>query len=258
MSQHPLRDVSKSQLLELCITVFSWSVCHDCSNPNPTAPQCRQCPANRTKRLNKYLDTYRTLTSAYAPDDVQHPALASHGDVFELIRLIRTNSGLTRKEITKIAFPHETLTVAPSINDQHTAVNLALRAMTMINYTINDRGCNLLEAGLYQSPWSNDSRIGEFLNGCFPTSEHPELNNETEVSYLDIRRALKARKLQKHAGIKFRGTNNIRRHLMLDRKTNIVEIFHHTSFLKEHLRLTKDCVNDVSFDDCMILYVLLL
>lgn len=251
MSHHPLANVSNSQSLELCITVFSWGICHCCSNPDPARPKCRQCPANRTQRLNKYLDTYRILTSAYTPDDIQHPALTSHEDVFKLIRLIKSNSKMTRKEITKLAFPDETLKAAPRSNDQHAAVNLGLRVMTMINCTVGGQSWNLLEAGLYQSPWKNDSNIGEFLNDCFPTTEHPELNDEMEFSYLDIRRALRANKLQKHAGIKFRGTNNIRRHLMLDRKTNVVEIFHHTSFIKEHLRLTKNHFNEITFDSCI-------
>lgn len=158
---------------------------------------------------------------------------------------------MTREEIIKAAFPYQAPKVSPTINDQHTAVSLTLRVMTMINYTASGRGWNLLEAGLYQSPWRSDSTIGEFLNECFPKTEHPELNDQTEGSYIDIRRALRARKLQKHAGIKFRGTNNIRRHLMLDRKTSVVELFHHTSFIKEHLRATKDDANDVTFENCI-------
>ncbi|KAL9620396.1 MAG: hypothetical protein Q9160_005096 [Pyrenula sp. 1 TL-2023] len=211
-------------------------------------------PSHDQPRSEMSHHTYRILALAYTPEDVHHPALASHEDVLKLIRLIRLNSRMTRKEITKVAFPCEAFKVTSSINEQQTAVDLALRVMTMVNYSGSGRGWNLLEAGLYQSPWRDDCSVGEFLSDCFPTTEHPELNDETGFAYLDIRRSLRANKLQKHAGFKFRGTNNIRRHLMLDRKINVVEIFHHTSFLKEHLRLTKDHSNEITFENCIRLY----
>jgi hypothetical protein len=55
-----------------------------------------------------------------------------------------------------------------------------------------------------------------------------------------MRRALKAKKLQKHAGLQFRSTDDLRSHLKLDDALGVVDLFHHTAFLKEHLRLTKD------------------
>lgn len=118
----------------------------------PSAYNANNFLQNRAKRPSKYLDTYSVFTFAYSPDDSQHPALASHEDIFKLILLIRTKSKITREEITELAFPHQALKVAPKANDQHTAVNLALRVMAMISYAASSQGWNLLEVGLCKLP----------------------------------------------------------------------------------------------------------
>ena len=53
-------------------------------------------------------------------------------------------------------------------------------------------------------------------------------------------KGLTGRKLNKTAGITCRATDDLREHLKLDNKNGVLQIFHQTAFLKEHLRLTKD------------------
>lgn len=55
-----------------------------------------------------------------------------------------------------------------------------------------------------------------------------------------MRAALMAKNLRKHVSLTFRLTNDLRSQLNLDRKNHVVEIYHHTAFLKEHLRFTKN------------------
>lgn len=71
-------------------------------------------------------------------------------------------------------------------------------------------------------------------------SDYPSLNDVDTESPLNMKASLTAKKLKKRAGLKFRPTDDLRSHLKLDRKNGVVEIYHHTAFLKEHLRLTKD------------------
>jgi hypothetical protein len=60
-----------------------------------------------------------------------------------------------------------------------------------------------------------------------------------------------ARKLKKHAGLSFRPTDDLRIHLKLNQRTGVVEIFHHTAFLKEHLKLTRESPKDISMVDTL-------
>ena len=77
------------------------------------------------------------------------------------------------------------------------------------------------------------------------------LNGDDPRSSDDIKAALMAKKLKKRAGLSFRPTDDLRDHLQLDRKTGSVEIYHHTAFLKEHLRLTKESPKGMSVSDSL-------
>jgi hypothetical protein len=90
-------------------------------------------------------------------------------------------------------------------------------------------------------PWRGDIPFSEFITSIFPKTDHPSIDQ--------IKDNLRAIKLKKRAGIKFEPTDDLRYHLKLDRKRAVVEIFHHTAFLKEHLRLTRDQPRNMSVAD---------
>lgn len=73
----------------------------------------------------------------------------------------------------------------------------------------------------------------------FPTTDHPSINDNDLASSLQMKSALKAKKPKKYAGLKIRPADDLRSHRRLDRRNAVVEIYHHTAFLREHLRLTK-------------------
>ncbi|MCJ1379602.1 hypothetical protein MMC17_002704 [Xylographa soralifera] len=86
----------------------------------------------------------------------------------------------------------------------------------------------------------------------FPMTDHPGLNSNGETdSPLNIRTALTAKKLMKRAGLKFQATDDSRCHLKLDRENDVVQIYHHTAFLKEHLRLIKDKALNISVSESL-------
>ena len=99
--------------------------------------------------------------------------------------------------------------------------------------------------------WKNDATFSQFVTSIFPITDHPSLNDGDTTSSTDVKVALMARKLKKRAGLDFRPTDDLRSHLQLDRKSGSVEIYHHTAFLKEQLRLTKDAPKDVSVSDSL-------
>jgi len=64
-----------------------------------------------------------------------------------------------------------------------------------------------------------------------------------------MKATLTAKKLKKRANLKFKPTDDLRNHLKLNNKTREVELYHHTAFLKEHIRLTKDQPRNLSVLD---------
>lgn len=135
--------------------------------------------------------------------------------------------------------------------------------MVMVNCSADLRSCSGLQDSVC---WSNDISFSQFVSEVFPSpTDHPRLNeddaeihtrpNENDpekvVDKVDIKGALLAKKLKKHAGLKFQPTDDIRCHLRLNKKLGVLELYHHAAFLKEHLRLTKDAPEDLSLRESL-------
>jgi hypothetical protein len=235
-SQFPLRKVTTPQLQQLAHLLWGWSICSECLACKPCKTE--DCPWPRSTVLGKYFEFYKDLTGAYESDIKygEKPGLNSHEELFEIINELKLNPDLTRGELLDNLFPER-----PARSDQERALNLAVRVMLMVNVSASRRSSDLLEHGSHQSPWRNDVGFSQFLTDAFPKTDHP--------SIAQIKENLRAKKLKKTAGLRFQPTDDLRNHLRLDRKGAIVEIFHHTAFLKEHLRRTKDECLSVSASD---------
>jgi hypothetical protein len=166
----------------------------------------------------------------------QTPGLASHEDLFRIIGELKSNPELTKAELLEKLF-----TDRPARGDQERALNLAARVAMMINCSASRQSSVLLEHGSQQTRWHKDASFSQFLRDVFPQNAHPSIE--------DIKENLQATKLKKHARLNFQPTDDLRNHLRLDRKAAVVEIFHHTAFLKEQLRLTKDQPRKLSVPD---------
>jgi hypothetical protein len=104
--------------------------------------------------------------------------------------------------------------------------------MMMVNCATSRQSSLVLEHGSQQVPWGKDVIFGGFIASIFPKTDHPSID--------DIKENPRATKLKKRAGLRFEPIDDLRNHLKLDRKRAVVGNFHHTAFLKEQLRLTKD------------------
>lgn len=173
----------------------------------------------------------------------QKPGLASHEDLMKIIGELKSNPEATREQILEKMFPDR-----PARSDQERAFNIAVRVMLMVNCATSRQSSVLLEYGNQQTPWRGDVSFSEFITSVFPKTDHPSIDQ--------IKDNLRATKLKKRAGIRFEPTDDLRNHLKLDRKRAVVEIFHHTAFLKEHLRLTRDRPRNMSVADSVKIGVL--
>jgi hypothetical protein len=196
----------------------------------------------------RFFDYYKDVTASYETElgHGKQGALRSHEDLFEVIRALKANPDLTRAQLIEKLFAAQTPGELIAVVDREHAINLAVRVMLMVNCSAPHQSSSLLEHGGYQVRWHSDVTFSQFVEDIFPMTDHPGLNEDPVGSPLDIRSALTAKKLKKRAKLKFRPTNDLRNHLKLDRSNGIVEIYHHTAFLKEHLRVTRDEARNLS------------
>ncbi|KUJ06997.1 uncharacterized protein LY89DRAFT_767316 [Mollisia scopiformis] len=243
-SQFPLGSVNNAHLQQLGEVLWSWEVCTECLAGKPC--KSKDCPWPRSTHLTLYFQHYKLLTSLYECniEEGQTSGLVSHEDIFKLIRQLQSNPELTKAELLRKLFPN-----FPIRDDQERALNLAARITMMVDCSASRQSSVLLEHGNHKIRWNNDVTFPQFLCDTFPQSVHPSIQ--------DITQELRGTKLKKHARLCFKPTDDLRNHLRLDRKAAVVEIFHHTAFLKEQLRFTKDLkVESLSATDLAKLGVL--
>jgi hypothetical protein len=180
------------------------------------------------------------VTATYDADvkTGQRPGLRSHEDLLEIFEELKSNPEVTRTELLEKLFIDR-----PVRSDQERAINIAVRVMMMVNCSTSRQSSVILEHGSQQVPWGKDVTFAEFITSIFPKTDHPSID--------DIKDNLRATRLKKRAGLSFEPTDDLRNHLKLDRKRAVVEIFHHTAFLKEQLRLTKDKPRNITVVDSL-------
>jgi hypothetical protein len=189
----------------------------------------------------RFKEYFYDLAAGYEPDveNNERPALETHEDLLRLIRALRTKPDIPRKAFSEEWFATQPNQVPIPEEDQDRAINLAVKIMVMINCSAQRQVSGLLEHGAFQKRWHNDATLTEFISDAFPETDHPVFNETEPGDGPRLKSALMAKKLKKVAGLKFKPTDDLRCHLKLDQKTGTVDIFHHTAFLKEQLRLTK-------------------
>ncbi|CZR62772.1 uncharacterized protein PAC_12669 [Phialocephala subalpina] len=242
-SQSPLGKVTTAQLQNLVEVLWSWPICAECLAGKPC--QTTVCPWPRSTVLGRYFQFYKISTSTYECniEAGQIPSITSHEDLFRIIQELKANP-----EITKAELLEKLSTNRPARVDRERALNLAAQIAMMVNCSASRQSSVLLEHGNHQTRWKRDVTFSQFIGDIFPPNDHPGIE--------DIKGNLRATKLKKHARLNFQPTDDLRNHLRLDRKGAVVEIFHHTAFLKEQLRLTKDQPRDLSVPDFIKMSVL--
>ncbi|KAL6922380.1 hypothetical protein FSHL1_006339 [Fusarium sambucinum] len=236
-SPYPLKDLTDQDLRNLVLVLWNWKLCDNCKvapGQQPCSPQT--CAGARWSRMKLFFDYYRKCTAEYVPDMVvgAPPALQSHTDLMSIIRTLKDSPDKTRAELTGDCFPDGGDDQMPMPSDQNRALDLALRVMTMITCSLEARSADTLEAGLQPATWAHDMTWPQFISSVFPTTDYSGLE-EGAATFRQINDRVTARRLSKVARLSFVPTNELSNHLKLNQKDGTVELFHHTSFLKETL-----------------------
>ncbi|RYO90479.1 hypothetical protein DL763_005328 [Monosporascus cannonballus] len=234
---YPLQGVSDGHMKKLCQVLWNWELCETCQNGQP----CRgpKCPWRRSSRLEAFFGFYKEVTSSYVPELLfgSQPALRSHDDVCDITRFLKSQQGATRSELTVQYFSRRAKdSELPPIADQHRAFNIAVKIMSMVTCSAENQPSGLLELGTQPLPWHDDTSFASFITRAFPRVDIGDLEiKDNSGKTTDVKSAITARRVKKTAALSFRGTDDLRNHLRLDARNGVVEIYHYTSVLKEHL-----------------------
>lgn len=249
---YPLAGATRQDLRSLCKVLWHWQLCDNCD----AGEDCQSllCPWKKSKRLEPFFNFYRKSTSIYVPDllPASVPSLRSHADLHEIIRTIKGNSQICRSELTETFFAQRArdnnCAAVPPAADQHRAFSLAVRAMTMVTSSVENQLDGLLESGTLPVTWQSDTSFSDFIQQIFPAREDIDFGSNDHGDHLvpiptqgSNWSSVTAMRLKKVAGLELIPTDNLRNHLRLDLKAMTVEIYHHTSVLKEHLKASLGC-----------------
>lgn len=158
----------------------------------------------------------------------------SHEDIVKISKFLLENPEIAFVD-TESHLQTDLLDGVEAIDVRH-AIMLAVHAMLMVDPAAKDRhGSGYVLNGYRPTSWLPHETLLAFLERSFPlcvvdakTADHIGVALEEQAS-------MKAWKLQKRLGIRFRGTNNIAEHLLYDSRGPFIYLFHHTSFLKAKL-----------------------
>ncbi|KAK0615681.1 hypothetical protein B0T17DRAFT_538788 [Bombardia bombarda] len=253
----PLKHIHIGELKTLCHVLWDWNLCRDCQSTSSRAQQqCSDasCPwGQRGERLEPFFEFYRDLTGSYVPDffGEEDQALRGHRDLFDIVLVLRRyGNELNLDECKRAHFSirkiREDGKLNVALDDQSRAFQLASRVMTMTEFTCAQEGAVVdhgdgNELGRRRSAscvWQPDRRLEETISDAFPVCVHPSLQ-DSDAHAMAIKTSLTAVNLTRIAGLKIERTSNLRDHLKLDQPTGVVQVFHHTSILKEHLLSSK-------------------
>ena len=228
----PLGEINTSVLSQLGCALWSWKLCSNCLAGSPCTDET--CPAYSTERLQRFHQFYKAVVSGYEDDAVTPQAVVfrTHEDLFQAILLLRQNPGNTRQEFSGLLKGD-----SRNAGDLFRATNLAAKVLTMIDCSTSYLSTDRLEKGNFRLPWKDDSAFSKYLQDLFPTENHPIFSYPDSEAFADAKGELLGRKLKKRLNLKFRPTHDIRNHLRLDRRSNVLEIYHYTSFIKEQLKV---------------------
>jgi hypothetical protein len=248
MLSFPLESITEQQILQLGGHLWSWQICDGCKQSRSC--KSTDCSSQRLERLQRYFGYYKDLTAGYEPEDTPgtHAALESHEDLFAIIKGLKEQPDKKRCELEQSLLGARPGKLPPSMKDRERAINMAVRVMTMVNCSSQRQSSNFLEHGYSRIKWNQDMTFEAFVAASLPRTDNPSLNEDTDGLF-DMKPTLIAKSLQKRAGLKFIPTDDLSNHLKLDVRSGELHVFHHTAFLKEHLRVTRNTSQSSSGTD---------
>jgi hypothetical protein len=218
----------------LAQVMWNWNLCGTCTGK----PSCIQhtCAWAQADGAEAYWKFHQTMSEAYSPDMLgRRPAINDHQGLLEMVQQIEAPRGALRKEIFEADLaPGQK---PPTTYDQDRALNVAAGLILLMDFGILHDAANLMPDGVPRISWRDGVSVDAFVEEAFPrTPESPGIKG--------ILSELRAKKLIKYAKLRMKATNDIRRHLVLDKKEKVVWVFHQGTALRHLLSSSEGDVKD--------------
>jgi hypothetical protein len=224
-----LGQIDTATRQKLAQILWNWEMCGQCT----AKPSCGQqgCQWSQADGCGAFWDLHQQMTDAYSPDLLgRRPALNNHEDLLDIVQQIKDRRTIPRDTARREIFeddlaPNEK---PPTQFDQDRALNVAAGLLLLMDFGILQDAANLASVGVPRIPWRNGVSVDVLIEEVFPRrSLLTATKNLSE---------LRAKKLTKYAKLRMKATNDIRRHLVLDKKDKVLWIFHQGTALRQLLQ----------------------
>ncbi|KAF3025714.1 hypothetical protein E8E14_014221 [Neopestalotiopsis sp. 37M] len=159
------------------------------------------------------------------------PAPINHAAILTATQRLKNNSTLSLQEIRGVLSGDLHIQSKLRIDS---IITLATQAMLMADVNIRAQHMPNYSLGNYYHPeWRDDQSLIEFITSCFVKVSPAQEGNVVHV--LEDRASLTAGNLSSRVGLRFKGTNNIADHLLLDTGNLTLYFFHHAEYIRAHL-----------------------
>jgi hypothetical protein len=170
---------------------------------------------------------------AYIPECLgRRPALRTHEELLSMVESIKSQKTAPRKTVLQEIFEADQADgkKPPTASDQNRTINIVASLMLLMDLGVLHDGKISSSRRVIHALWRNGVSADGFIREAFPTGSVCALSDVE-----DMLPALRADKLQKHAKLRLQATDDIRYHLLLDKKEKIVWAFHQTTALRQRL-----------------------
>ncbi|KAL3462738.1 hypothetical protein BJX64DRAFT_299314 [Aspergillus heterothallicus] len=163
---------------------------------------------------------------------VDNTAFTDHANILKWAKLLRANPKWTREQLANILSPNYTLTP----DERETAVQAIVCVSFMLDCSLRKKYSESFEIDGYSPAyWETTEPFVAYVERAIPECNIQQ-GNEFEPHKPSYMKSLKAWKLRERCGVQFSPTDNMMEHLLYDADMGVVHIFHHTAYLKAHLR----------------------
>jgi hypothetical protein len=208
--------------------LWTWKLCGQCT----AKPSCssNNCPWSKADDCDAFWRLHKKMTQAYSPDFVGRiPAINNHQELLEIAQSVKDRRAIPRDTVRREIFEDHLAPdqKPPTEQDQNRALSLAAGLILLMDFGVLRDAANLVSE-VPHILWRDGVSMDTFVEEAFPrTPESPAIKG--------IVPELRANKLTKYAKLRMKATNDIRRHLVLDKKERMVWVFHQGTALRHLL-----------------------
>lgn len=219
----PTNAISDQEKSALYACLWDWRLCSNCEAGQICTGDV--CISPKKRQLDMFWQFYRKKTRYMV---VSSSPLRTHRDLITIIQVLKVNQRVPRSTLIKEYLHQLGQNNPPSVQSLCSVFELAAEILTMMECSDRQLIGEQCESSFRSIMWSNNESLQDFVESAILRRDPLPLDFSK----------LRAKDLRK-AGLRFQGTENLRNHLKLDRRTGYVQIFHHTSLLKLYLLSTR-------------------